>query len=229
MGFLEKFKNLIYDPVEEPVLEEKKPELKPEPPKEEPKVQPKPEPRPQNILKDEEIEELISERELFKSEQTFKFPMEVEPEPEPPRRNVLYRREETITEVVKTESHHFTPSPIVSPVYGIIDQKIIKPKPIEKKETPKKDSNVSTKEINIDEIRKKAYGTLEDELERTMSDDDKIDFEEETDVLDLSEIKMEDTVDKTIQKPKESEPKENKESLFDMIDSMYQTKEEEND
>lgn len=67
----------------------------------------------------------------------------------------------------------FTPSPIISPVYGILDKNYSKDDITTKQE--RKNNNIigSLKQDNltIDDIRNKAYGTLEDDLEITMSYD----------------------------------------------------------
>lgn len=63
----------------------------------------------------------------------------------------------------------FKPSPIISPVYGIIsgDKKIacsqVATDTINIKEEPKSD-------ISFDSVRKKAYGTLEDDIERVIEE-----------------------------------------------------------
>ncbi len=124
----------------------------------------------------------FSERELFKTEKTFDFPV-FEEEDEPIRTrsktNILElqkeleekatytpRREET-PKTVMTESKPttFKPSPVISPVYGILDKNYKKEEIFEKKEPAKP----YTGEKNYDYVRRKAYGTLEDELENTLT------------------------------------------------------------
>ena len=237
MGILDKFKNLLYE--EEDVEEEKPIDIPVPPPTKNTTVLPE-----NKQLKEEEIEEVISERELFKTEKTFKFPVmfdEEDSESEEKERNVLYQKEVVIEEERIKRDFHV--SPIVSPIYGILDKDYkknqIREKSKEKEkviEEEKGNKDVITKEINIDEIREKAYGTLEDELERTMSDEEIIlpieeeleqltKEEYETDVLDLSSIQISEAEKDTPKKEKEL----NKESLFDMIESMYEVEEEENE
>jgi len=78
----------------------------------------------------------------------------------------------------------FTPSPVISPVYGILDKNYTKEDIIEKKGGIKRErvvkpiikktsevqhsSSTSLYEVDIDSVRKKAYGELED-LERTLT------------------------------------------------------------
>lgn len=61
----------------------------------------------------------------------------------------------------------FKPSPIISPVYGILD-KNYKVDDIETKKVIPTTVYYEHKELTIDDIRKKAYGTLEDDIETTL-------------------------------------------------------------
>lgn len=65
----------------------------------------------------------------------------------------------------KKEERVFKPTPIISPVYGILDKNYHKEDIVSKKDV-RSSSNESDR--SIDSIRKKAYGTLEDELENTL-------------------------------------------------------------
>lgn len=80
----------------------------------------------------------------------------------------------------KKEERVFKPTPIISPVYGILDKNYHKEDIVSKKETSYspvgETSNVST----IDEVRQKAYGTLEDELENTLFGSNSILFNNKT-------------------------------------------------
>ena len=120
----------------------------------------------------EEVDEIKSRSE--KKEKEFPFvefdeddfatvPKEPEPEMviEPVRREPkpvpLYQGSKR-----KEESKKFKPSPIISPIYGLLDEEgnMVK----EEKET----SGSYLEDYNIDEVRKKAYGRLDDELEDTI-------------------------------------------------------------
>lgn len=60
----------------------------------------------------------------------------------------------------------FTPTPIISPVYGVLDKNYHKDE-IKSKNTIIHSSDPET--VTLDDVRKKAYGTLEDELESELS------------------------------------------------------------
>ena len=57
----------------------------------------------------------------------------------------------------KEEKKQFKPTPIISPVYGVLDQNYKKEDLIVKDEIKRKPSNKA--KLDLDEIRKKAYGT----------------------------------------------------------------------
>ena len=63
------------------------------------------------------------------------------------------------------EKKVFKPSPIISPVYGVLDQNYTKEDIV-----PKRESSYYRRpeKLNIDDVRQKAFGSLEDELEDTM-------------------------------------------------------------
>lgn len=114
----------------------------------------------------------VSEREIFKSERTFNFPAfdEEEFESNVPRRstNVMEherkkfrdknsRKSETVkVEETKDVKTKFRPSPIISPVYGILDKNYT-PEDITTRD-------ITPKVLDVDSVRKKAFGTLEDEI-----------------------------------------------------------------
>lgn len=174
---------------------------------------------------------------------------------------------------IKEEKHveppkRFTPSPVISPVYGILDKNY-------KKEDilPRASSDGTLpKVIDVDSVRKKAFGTLEEDIESinndieavvktteikiTSFDDNDEDILpsrlenksiEELDSMSLDEIdeqvsreeevkkktkskKVEDIIE---EEPKVEDVKEEvddsqiENDLIDLIDSMYDTKEEE--
>ena len=131
----------------------------------------------------------FSERDLFRSESTFKFPAfdEEEFEESMPklindegkkstnvtdyeRRRKEERKQEYSRfdsykpkEEVKEEKKRFKPSPVISPVYGILDKDY---KFEDIKEAPKdQDNNIlSNKDLDVEIVRKKAFGKLEDTL-----------------------------------------------------------------
>lgn len=278
MGVFSKLKNIFYDEVEvdEPSTEIKidnkaKKEVIEKPRVEEIKVvrQEVKEPeKTENIQK--ETPNFNNERDLFRSERTFNFTQFDDDEVEdlPPRRNVL-EREKRITkpepkEVVVEQPKVFKPSPVISPIYGILDKDYkkdeIAPKKVEVKETP-----ISSSAATYDSVRRKAYGTLEDDLEDTLNEMNKLTpndikaevqkIDNDVDKLEQRSNKIEDLISKIESSPEidktvsvgELEDKVKLENfddttelsndktmtdstlehdLFNLIDSMYDDKED---
>ena len=125
------------------------------------------------VKKDNRQQELIFDDEDFILEQPKQVPKET-----------TYTKQETYKtrenkEVVKTESYYkketpkyeytkkeetkkvFTPSPIISPIYGILDKNYRKEEVKEKKEI-----RLSTRptKMDFDSVRNKAFGDLENDL-----------------------------------------------------------------
>ena len=124
----------------------------------------------------EEVKEpeapLTSERELFRSENNFKFPDFDEEEfassisKSKPKQtsNVLeYERIETRE---YTEKKKFKPSPIISPVYGILNQDYKADEIVNKKEV--------SSNIDIEEVRKRAFEPKLDPVESIESIDEPV-------------------------------------------------------
>lgn len=65
----------------------------------------------------------------------------------------------------KEEKKMFKPTPIISPVYGVLDKNYRKDDIAPKKRVTQ---NNGPKVLTVDDIRNKAFGTLEDELETTL-------------------------------------------------------------
>ncbi len=249
MGLLSKIKNIFYDeeivevPVQAPVKNENKPKIEEvtyiktevaEVKKEEPRTM-----------------SSFSERELFKNEPTFNFPIfEDEEEKEIPKRSASIDLNRTrvsapYKETPRNEAKIFKPSPIISPIYGILDKNYKKEEIIERKELPNKNDN---KELDYDYVRRKAYGTLEDELENTLTKAKAANVERVIEKVEeinksaedienlLSKIEKNATVSigeieeaiKDQQEEEEIEEVDNtlEHDLFNLIDSMYDDKEE---
>ncbi|HBA37436.1 MAG TPA: hypothetical protein DCY94_01805 [Firmicutes bacterium] len=64
----------------------------------------------------------------------------------------------------KEEKRAFTPSPIISPVYGVLNENYKKEDIISKSE-----KKAPIGHLDLDSVRRKAYGTLEDEIEASLS------------------------------------------------------------
>ncbi len=152
-----------------------------------------------DIYKDEEKEET---RPIFFDDKDFKdldFGVKEEKKVEPKVEQPVYTRsvytKETITteepygkkierETVVEEKRIFKPTPIISPVYGILDKNYHKEDIVSRNE-------VKEPELNpIDTVRNKAYGTLEDELENTLFGTNSILFKKDgnEDKSEVSEI-----------------------------------------
>lgn len=141
---------------------------------------------------------------------------------------------------VKAEKILFKPTPVISPVYGILDKNYSK-EDIQTKPSTSYE-NTRTGDINIDMIRKKAFGTLEDELESTLTGEFKKEeivepndlFEElskEPDIFDELESASLDSLN-NLEKFEEELQDEREyngikghvdnDDLFNLIDSMYE-------
>ena len=79
-------------------------------------------------------------------------------------KDMLKESFEETEEKQEEEKKIFKPTPIISPIYGILDKNYHKEDIVSKNEK----SEDTKQEPLIDQIRNKAYGTLEDELEDTL-------------------------------------------------------------
>ena len=224
-------------------------------------------------------EPAVSERELFNTNSNFPFfdfdekefekqnsLKQSEPKPiERPRQaNVLeyehkkkterrtdYGRYEKIETVETTERRKFKPSPIISPVYGILDKDYVKDDIVQRpnsdkvdiqsvrnkafgeskelvKEKPVTSVYEETETVTISEPieKQKKVKTIDELLENT-SDitvdlDDDLDFKEE-----IESFKEEPAPKVEEKKPEVIENEDTLENdLFDLIDSMYSSKED---
>lgn len=184
MGLFDKIKSVFYDEeiIEVPEEKVKREEVKPKIEKvERPLVEEeKPKPKLETPV--------YTEREIFKTESSasFKFPMIDEEEEKPKQRSRVNVLEERTKESSKRESKYadlfkeksapekkperiFKPSPVISPVYGVLDKNYTKEEIMERSQEviPR---TTSPKDMNYDAVRRKAYGTLEDELESTLTE-----------------------------------------------------------
>lgn len=226
--------------------------------------------KPKSEVVTRQKEETVSEREIFKSEKTFNFPAFDEEEfksmaPKPRATNVMeYEKRKNekrqdykapLKKEVKEEKPKFKPSPIISPVYGILDKNYTPDEITSRSET------VSTRTLDVDSVRRKAFGTLEEKKEEVVKEEieDKI-FEEKLEkartidellkdssdeVIPLEEeeiIKNDETLDEDlfesfneVESLEDIEPKKEvsvedddtiESDLFDLIDSMYENRED---
>lgn len=182
MGLFNKIKGILFEEVEEDEVEnstkkENKEVQKPiaeriEPQRKEPVVQEVSKAPTMAPLKEEKHEDL-SERELFKSDKSFSFPDFDEEEftnmsrvskPKAPTNVLEYEKKrkvekkydlgryERIERTETVEKKKFKPSPIISPVYGILNEDY-KPEDIKTKDIVNVANN-----LDFNSVRKKAFG-----------------------------------------------------------------------
>ena len=202
MGLLDKFKNIFTEEVEEEieVPVKKETHVKKEIPKVETSI---PSPIKKEVIKREEVkieDDPIKASNLsLKKEEKFVFPVyfddkdfedikkeetkpvkKVESKPLPEQRKGNYQEayKEAYNKMNKEpeEKKIFKPTPIISPVYGILDKNYYKEDIVVSKPVTRS-SYTSSKEITIDDVRKKAFGTLEDDLESTLLSDENLNSE----------------------------------------------------
>lgn len=82
----------------------------------------------------------------------------------------------------KEEKQYFKPSPIISPIYGILDKNYKKEDVVSKKEI-RITSNYSRTNVNVDDIRNKAFGRRVDKRENTEPENNTFEVEEDDDNL----------------------------------------------
>lgn len=194
MGLLDKFKNLFTD---EEIVEVTK-EIEVEEDKNSKKLPTVMQDQIEKLELTKQIikEEPVSDHDIVKTKTKFNFPVEFDETEVKTNRNVLTSRVNRNMEQSKTiynmskddfentkkiyenpkkveekETKKFYSSPIISPVYGILD------KNYKKEELKAKDENSyeiprTNKKIDFESVRKKAFGTLADEIKYNILCDD---------------------------------------------------------
>jgi len=213
MGFVDKFKNLFIEE-EEPIKSEVIQVEIPSPVKEEKKDD-----SFEKFVEKEEKEQEQKAAPIFFDDDYFK-------ELDKPKQEVKSSYMKEPVKVVKEEKKYFKPTPIISPVYGVLDKNYNKDDITTKKE---RKMHYTTTNVTIDEVRKKAFGTLEDDLETTLFGNNSILFNDEVEntkdlfdeLIDDVEIKEDINIIEENQKNTTEEPISESE-LFDLIDFMYE-------
>ncbi len=251
MGFMNKIKNFFYE--EEEIEEE---------------IIPKKEPKKKKEIINKNNEE-VSERDLFRSERTFNFPIDVESEEDDTSLDLGIKEENIshnntrfdnneellnkkakkpysyVKPVVKEEKK-FKPTPVISPVFGILDEHYKADLTMHNLEETK-EFNISRK-VTFDEIHKKAYGPKLDEesniIEESNEKDDskglffnltdetpEDDVENENDIkITYNDVDYEDEDEEEIEVPKISRVKRLKEEKEEHVenedDILSETKEQ---
>ena len=89
----------------------------------------------------------------------------------------------------KEDRTYFRPSPIISPIYGILDKNYKKEDVVSKREV-RLTSSYSRENLDLDAIRNKAYGSLSNEIEDSINESTDVEIEEsnfmDQDLLDLT-------------------------------------------
>ncbi len=199
MGLFDKLKNVFFEEeyveVEEPKKSKK--EIKQEKVPVAKKIE-LPEIKKAPLKEEEEesaiVEEEVKVEEEKEEEPKFKFPMVFEDDDfkqEMPvsEKKIPIVEEQVSKEEIKEVSYHFEnervplyegreekkdkpifrPTPIISPIYGILDKNYKKEEIVTKK--PIVLSQSSSKKVDFDSIRQKAYGDLANDITESMMDD----------------------------------------------------------
>ena len=199
MGLIDKFKNLFTEEVEEEVpIKKEVIQVEIPSPKEEKRDKKEKRHFEEDIVTLDEApvqrmpETLKPEFEPIREEikEEYKFPffddedfeeIEEKVEVKKEKKKPLYRNKEVYT-APRDDRHVFKPTPIISPVYGILDKNYVK-EDIKAKNL-KPSSYYNPKEATIDDIRNKAFGTLEDDVALELYEPDRALYEP----VDASEI-----------------------------------------
>ena len=161
MGFMEKMKNLFTE--EEEIVEPVKKEVM--------QVEIKAPTVQREKLEEQHIEvEPVTPAPVFFDDKDFATLEQPKPKPRPVPVEKKVERPAYKTIKDRKEKHQFKPSPIISPVYGILDKNYKKEDIVDKSDTPIITSSRRTaKEMTLDEVRQKAFGTLEDDIDLNLN------------------------------------------------------------
>ena len=187
MSLIDKFKTMFVEELDdEDVIQKKVIQVKIPNPEEVKPVEKKPsfideeeeEELPVEPVKIEEVKEKPKQpmKNFFEDDDLTDFDTFTPEKPKVIKQEYTYKKTETTVSPVITgygikrdepRKKAFTPTPIISPVYGVLDKNYRKDEI-----RARKGSSIRNHEedrVNVDNIRKKAYGTLEDELENELS------------------------------------------------------------
>lgn len=184
MKFLDKIKDLFTDEEEE--FETKEIEVEEE--KEEPaklptfmrnKIEEEEKAKEINMMPKEE--KTVSDREVVKTRSnSFAFPIDIEEDYDvvytPRNKNVLAEREEakpkpTVADLYSKKEEpkpkKFKPTPVISPVYGVLDKNYTKDE-VKVQDESKYEIQRSSRKVDFETVRNKAYGTLTDDIRNNL-------------------------------------------------------------
>lgn len=241
MGFLDKVKNMFVEEYDDDEIKKEVIQVKiptPERKQEESKIDEieKDEIKEENEVKEEMITSSIEKKETSSLPKYFDdsdFEMlEERKEPEIVKQEYKYTRTETVISPSlsgygsKKEENKksFTPTPIISPVYGVLDKNYRK----EEISSKKRPTTIYSQfdKVDVDDIRKKAYGTLEDELESNLSSRDAIIFNDDIDAKIEDDIEISDYEEQPLDIFKELEKKDALDDLLGSYEINFDYEEE---
>lgn len=218
MGFLNAVKNLFTEEVE---VEEKK--EKQEQKETQPVVKAEKEEIQKEVFQVEipsPVETREEKREEPKPKEEYKFPFFDDNDFDTVK--IEEKKEEEAKPVYKPQKEEkkvFKPSPIISPVYGFLD------KNYQKDEIVKKNNEYNPRRATVDEIRDRAYGSLESDIETTLFGNNRVLFDEENneDVLKEEIVKPKDEKEpfdsETISEKPRHEKIKDDEDLTDLLEA----------
>lgn len=231
MGLFDKLKNVFieedFDEVPKTKKNDEKPEIKIEEVKEK-KVE----------VKDFVSDDTFSDRELVDTKEKFKFPIIFEDDDFKEEKkktksvNILEREnakyEPEIKKEVRKEKKAFKPSPVISPVYGVLD------KNYSKEDITTKDGLLSdVNEVDIDYVIKKASGEYTTREEKNNHEVDNTPIElftekeepREENIEDISNDEIPLDVDEKIKSIDELLKDTADDDFYSLVDSMYKDEE----
>lgn len=176
MGFFDKVKNMFTEEVEDDVKVEQIKKEVTHVAIETPKIKEEElDLGGKEIFGEEEIENTFSKPVFFDDSDFKDLNLSFEEEKEEEKEIELYGRK---VEEKKEEKKVFKPTPIISPVYGVLDKNYHKEDIVSRTSYSSTSNTNNEVEPSIDSIRNKAYGTLEDELENTLFGNNSILFKQ---------------------------------------------------
>ena len=248
MKFLEKVKNMFTEEVEEEVKPVKTEVRKVEIPvplpvqKEESSpsnietvnkteaVKPEEKPKAPVFFDDKDFDKLPTASNVEKKEEKQEPIKAPAPKPsvKPERKEAYGGKSPAYTaSTFKEEKKTFKPTPIISPVYGVLDKNYKKDDIAPRKKVTQ---NSNSKELTVDDIRNKAFGTLEDELETTLFGNmppitENLDTENDMDLDLFDELEVKEEIPSEIveSNPTPSRLERNRElELLDEVEDLEQ-------
>ena len=169
-------------------------------------------------------EEKKEEKFVFFSDDDFKDlerPKREEKKEPVVTERVLPYRGAPVKPVVE-EKKPFQPSLIISPVYGVLDKNYTKDEVVSKRVTPTR--TYGSKPLSVDDIRNKAYGTIEDEIKDSLLGNFELEQEKEPVLNDIDifeELEKYDELDKL-----EDSINDNKDDIEDIFDELDNKKDQ---